>query len=142
MSTTLISWAGCQVPGDRVIDGVDQGAFFCGEQDRSNRQGFLFWNGDKLYGVKWQNFKTVFVEQRQFFDPAPPVANPRIINLLTDPKEREPVDSPHLHTWVVAHFTRLIAEFQAPEARATHPVRCAAQLHPGLIRRPEFSTPL
>src|SRR6478609_6382721 len=56
---------------------------------------------------------------------------PRIINLLTDPKELEPVDSPHLHTWVVAHFTRLIAEFQAPEARATHPVRCAAQLHPG-----------
>jgi arylsulfatase A-like enzyme len=57
MFTTLISWAGCQVPSDRVIDGVDQGAFFCGEQDQSNRQGFLFWNGDKLYGVKWQNFK-------------------------------------------------------------------------------------
>lgn len=77
-----------------MIDGVDQGAFFCADQDRSNRQGFLFWNGDKLYGVKWQNFKTVFVEQRQFFDPAPPIANPRIINLLTDPKEREPVDWP------------------------------------------------
>ena len=94
MFTALIRWAGCEVPGDRVIDGVDQGAFFCADQDRSNRQGFLFWNGDKLYGVKWQNFKTVFVEQRQFFDPAPPIANPRIINLLTDPKEREPVDWP------------------------------------------------
>ena len=63
--------------------------------------------------TRWQNFKTVFVEQRQFFDSSPPIANPRIIKLLTDPKEREPVDSPHLHTWVVAHFTRLIAEFQA-----------------------------
>ena len=68
-----------------MIDGVDQGAFFCGEQDQSNRQGFLFWNGDKLYGVKWQNFKTVFVEQRYFSDPSPPYANPRIINLLHRP---------------------------------------------------------
>ena len=94
MFTTLIRWAGCEVPTDRVIDGMDQRAFFGGEQDKSNRQGFLYWNGDKLYGVKWQNFKTVFVEQRQFFDSSPPYANPRIINLLTDPKEREPVDSP------------------------------------------------
>ena len=117
MFTTLISWAGCEVPSDRVIDGVDQGAFFRGDQDQSNRQGFLFWNGDKLYGVKWQNFKTVFVEQRQFFDPSPPYANPRIINLLVDPKEREPVEYPHLHTWVVAHFTRLIGEFQASVKR-------------------------
>ncbi len=113
MFTTLINWAGCEVPSDRVIDGVNQGPFFRGDQDESNRQGFLFWNGDKLYGVKWQNFKTVFVEQRYFSDASPPYANPRIINLLTDPKEREPVDYPYLHTWVVAHFTRLIAEFQA-----------------------------
>ncbi len=117
MFTTLLAWAGCDVPSDRIIDGVDQRAFFGGEQDQSNRQGFLFWNGDKLYGVKWQNFKTVFVEQRYFSDASPPYANPRIINLLTDPKEREPVDSPHLHTWVVAHFTRLIAQFQASVKR-------------------------
>ena len=117
MFTTLIRWAGCDVPNDRVIDGVDQDPFFRGVQEQSNRQGFLFWNGDKLYGVKWQNFKTVFVEQRYFSDASPPYANPRIINLLTDPKEREPVDSPHLHTWVVAHFTRLIAQFQASVKR-------------------------
>ena len=67
MFTTLLGWAGCDVPDDRVIDGVDQGAFFRGQQDNSDRQGFLFWNGDKLYGVKWQNFKTVFVEQRYFY---------------------------------------------------------------------------
>ena len=117
MFTTLLGWAGCQVPTDRVIDGVDQRTFFSGEQVQSNRQGFLFWNGDTLYGVKWQNFKTVFVEQRQFFDPSPPYANPRIINLLADPQEREPVEYPHLHTWVMAHITRLIGEFQASVKR-------------------------
>ena len=51
MFTTLLAWAGCDVASDRIIDGVDQRAFFGGEQDQSNRQGFLFWNGDKLYGV-------------------------------------------------------------------------------------------
>jgi hypothetical protein len=30
-----------------------------------------------------------------------------------DPKEREPVDYPYLHTWVVAHFVRLFVEFRA-----------------------------
>jgi arylsulfatase A-like enzyme len=42
MFTTLVSWAGLQVPTDRVIDGVDQRAFFEGKQKNSNREGFLF----------------------------------------------------------------------------------------------------
>ena len=35
-----------------------------------------------------------------------------MINLDTDPHEREPVSLPHLHTWTVTHFNRLLAEFQ------------------------------
>lgn len=117
MFTTLITWAGGKVPTDRVIDGVDQSRFFRGEQDQSNREGFLFWNGDQLYGVKWQNFKTSFFDQRNFFDPSPPYANPRLTNLLADPKEREPVDYPYLHTWVYAHINRLLGEYRASVAR-------------------------
>ncbi|HUE34282.1 MAG TPA: sulfatase-like hydrolase/transferase [Mycobacterium sp.] len=112
MFTTLLGWAGCQIPTDRVIDGVDQRPFFTGEQDKSNRQGFLFWNGEQLYGIKWQNLKMSLVEQRNFFDPAPPYANPRVTNLLVDPKEREPVEYPYMHTWVFFHFARLMAEFE------------------------------
>jgi arylsulfatase A-like enzyme len=112
MFTTLHGWAGCQIPTDRVIDGVDQRPFFTGEQDKSNRQGFLFWNGEQLYGIKWQNLKMSLVEQRNFFDPAPPYANPRVTNLLVDPKEREPVEYPYMHTWVFFHFARLMAEFE------------------------------
>jgi arylsulfatase A-like enzyme len=112
MFTTLLGWAGCQVPADRVIDGVDQRAFFTGEQDKSNRQGFLFWNGEQLYGIKWQNLKMSLVGQRYLFDTSPPYANPRVVNLLVDPKEREPVEYPHMHTWVFFHFARLMAEFE------------------------------
>ena len=112
MFATLLNWAGAEVPSDRVIDGVDQDAFFRGAQEKSNRDGFIFWNGERMYGVKWQNFKAFTVEQKYFFDPAPPLGVGRIINLLTDPKEREPVQYPYVHTWVMYHIRRILGEFQ------------------------------
>ena len=74
MFATLLNWAGTEVPSDRVIDGVDQDAFFRGAQEKSNRDGFIFWNGERMYGVKWQNFKAFTVQQKYFYDPAPPLA--------------------------------------------------------------------
>jgi arylsulfatase len=65
-----------------------------------------------MYGVKWQNFKMVMVEQKYFTDPVLPFATPHVINLLTDPKEREPYNPVYLHTWTFAHFGRLMKEFQ------------------------------
>ena len=73
---TLAAMAGLPVPDDRMIDGVDQTPFLSGEQEHSNREGFIYWNGDKLYGVKWQNFKLVLVEQKYFTDPALPLGTP------------------------------------------------------------------
>jgi len=110
--TTLLSMAGLQAPKDRVIDGKDQSSFLSGEQEKSNRDGFIYWNGDKMYGVKWQNFKMVMVQQKYFTDPVLPFATPHVINLLTDPKEREPYNPVYLHTWTFAHFGRLMKEFQ------------------------------
>ena len=110
--TTLLSMAGLQAPNDRVIDGKDQSRFLFGAQEKSNREGFIYWNGEKMYGVKWQNFKMVMVEQKYFTDPVLPFATPHVINLLTDPKEREPYNPVYLHTWTFAHFGRLMKEFQ------------------------------
>jgi arylsulfatase len=115
--TTLIKMAGLAVPNDRVIDGKDQSAFLYGEQEKSNREGFIYWNGDKMYGVKWQNFKLVLVQQKYATDPALSLGNPRIINLVTDPKEREPFNPVYLHSWTAAHFGRLLKEFQMSVAR-------------------------
>ena len=110
--TTLLSMAGLPVPNDRVIDGKDQAAFLSGEQEKSNREGFIYWNGEEMYGVKWQNFKLVMVEQKYFTDPALPLGMPHIVNLVTDPKEREPFNPVYLHSWTMAHFGRLMKEFQ------------------------------
>jgi len=112
MFTTLLLWAGLDVPKDRVIDGIDQRAFFEGKQTTSNREGFPFWLGSELYGVKWRNFKLVMVEQKTLTDPALPLPNPHLINLDTDPKEREPMDYPYLHTWVGVHVAKILQDYQ------------------------------
>jgi arylsulfatase A-like enzyme len=112
MFTTLVLWAGLEVPKDRVIDGVDQRAFFERKQAGSNREGFLYWMGDTLYGVKWRNFKMVLVEQKTLSDPALRLSTPHLINIDTDPKEREPYGYPYLHTWVLAHTGKLLQDYQ------------------------------
>jgi hypothetical protein len=78
--------------------------FLAGQETKSQRDGFIYWNGAKMYGVKWQNFKLVLVEQKYLTDPALPLSNPHIVNLVTDPKEREPFNPVFLHSWTMAHF--------------------------------------
>ena len=107
MFTTLLAWAGCPVPDDREIDGVDQRAFFEGSQATSSREGCLVWVTDVLHAVKWQNFKVAYVRQR-YSDEAPQVmATPVVTNLLTDPKERESWPVMQAYNWVHAHAGRL-----------------------------------
>lgn len=112
MFPTLLGWAGCQTPQDRVIDGIDQGSFFCGTQEKSNREGCLIWVGERLHGVKWRNFKALFAKQRYFFDGVQQLGTPQIVNLIADPKEREPVDAQYLHTWVLGPVARLLQKYQ------------------------------
>lgn len=91
--TTLLTMVGIPVPADREMDGIDQSAFLAGAQEDSNRDAFIYWNGPQVYGVKCQHFKFPMIEQKYMFDPALELPTPRIINLLTDPKEREPYNA-------------------------------------------------
>lgn len=113
MFPTLLRWAGAEPPADRVIDGVDQRAFLEGKQDRSARDGFPYWMGDTLYGVKWRNFKMVMYLQRTSLEPSLKLASPHIINLTVDPKERNAIDLPYMHSWTAVHFGRILKEFAA-----------------------------
>ena len=111
MFTTLLKWAGAAVPKDRVIDGLDQRAFLEGRQPNSAREGFPYWMGETMYGVKWQNFKVVFVAKESFAAPEKKLATPWVINLDVDPKEEKPYNYPYLHTWTMAHVGRILNEF-------------------------------
>jgi arylsulfatase A-like enzyme len=111
MYTTLINWAGAEVPNDRVIDGLDQRNFFEGKQMNSAREGFPYWMGETMYGIKWQNFKVVFIDKRSFADFEHKLATPYVINLDVDPKEEKPYDYPYIHSWVMAHVGETLNDY-------------------------------
>jgi arylsulfatase A-like enzyme len=115
--TTLLRAAGVSPPTDRVIDGIDQLDWLTGRHDNSARDGLIYWMGPEMYGVKWRDFKLVLVVQKYMTDAGQRLATPHIINLITDPQEREPVSLPYLHSWTATHFNRIIAEFQATVKR-------------------------
>jgi arylsulfatase A-like enzyme len=112
MFPTLLRWAGTDIPKDRVIDGKDQRAFFEGKQEKSAREGFPYWMNSTLYGVKWGNFKLKLVDQKYLTDPAKHLPTPHLINLVVDPKEREPYNYPHMHSWVLGHTGKILREFE------------------------------
>jgi len=51
--------------------------------------------------------------QKTLTDPAWHHPTPHLINLDTDPKEREPMDYPYIHTWVGEHVARILGDYQA-----------------------------
>lgn len=117
MFTTLLGWAGCEIPRDRVIDGVDQGPFFLGEQKESNRDECIVWLNEELHAVKWKDFKINFKRQQHFHDPELPLGFARITNLLEDPKEREPVNQRYVRWWVMQHAHRIVRKFEESAKR-------------------------
>jgi arylsulfatase A-like enzyme len=117
MFTTLLGFAGCEPPGDRLIDGVDQGPFFMGEQEGSNREACMVWLNEELHAVKWKDFKINFKRQQHFHDPELPLGFARITHLLEDPKEREPVSQRYVRWWVMQHAHRVVREFEASTKR-------------------------
>ena len=125
--TTLLRAAEVDPPTDREIDGVDQLAWLSGRQQSSAREGYVYWMGTEMYGVKWRNFKLKLVDQKYSTDPPSRLSSPRIINLITDPQEREPFNVQYLHSWTATHFNRLLEEFQASVARE-RPIAAGAPL--------------
>jgi arylsulfatase len=95
---TLAKIAGGKVPQDRVIDGVDMSDFLLGKQQHSNRDGFIVYMGNDVFGVKWRDWKLHFKEQTGWNGVLREYTMPRVYNLISDPRERDNVLFPH--TWV------------------------------------------
>jgi len=113
---TFANIVGGTIPGDRVIDGVDQTDFFLGKQEKSNREGIILYVGNDLFGVKWRNWKMMFKEVVRGTDDKKTYDFPRFYNLYNDPKEEYPLTKATAgHFWVrwpmaehlKAHFTSL-----------------------------------
>lgn len=107
---TLGRVAGFDVPEDRIIDGVDQIDFFLGKQQKSNREGFIVYNNDDVYGYKWRNWKMHLIELENMNSEPRQLNVPRVYNLITDPGERYNMASEA--TWVLPVLFEKIVEFQ------------------------------
>jgi arylsulfatase len=82
----------------------------------SNREGVLAFCADRLQGVKWRNWKMhLFDEQRDWHTPPHKLGTPKLIDLITEPKE-EYRQSFIENTWAVTPITKIIAEFEAQTA--------------------------
>ena len=110
MLPTLGRVAGYEVPDDRIIDGVDQLDFLLGKQANSNREGFIVYNNDDVYGYKWRNWKMHLFELENMNSEPMRLNVPRIYNLITDPKEEYQIQAES--TWVLPVLFNKIVEFQ------------------------------
>ena len=108
---TLATLAGTAAPQDRPIDGVDQSAFLCGRQDRSGREGFVYYIKTELRAAKWRDWKMHFVWETEPNDGTRHLETPYLFNLIQDPKEETDVSS--TQGWVRGPMRRMIQDFQA-----------------------------
>ena len=73
----------------RVIDGVDQSEFFLGNQEKSNREGFIVYMGTDIFGIKWRNWKLNFAEMESALSEKVSYSFLKTYNLHTDPGETD-----------------------------------------------------
>ncbi|MDH3699670.1 MAG: arylsulfatase [Alphaproteobacteria bacterium] len=107
---TLLGLIGADLPADRPLDGVDQLDFFLGKQEKSNREGFVYYIKDELRAVKWREWKVHLVWEPEVNDGAIKLEAPYLFNLIQDPKEETNVMVEN--GWVRSVAMRMVHEFR------------------------------
>ncbi len=112
---TLARVTGARMPGDRVIDGVDQLDFLTGKRETSNRESVVIYLANEIYGVKWRNWKMMTRQvDRGFGEPVKQFSFPLWYDLHTDPKEENPLDPRFVENlWVRWPAGQVLSDHQA-----------------------------
>jgi arylsulfatase len=114
---TLAQAAGASLPQDRLIDGLDQLDFWRGRQDKSSREGFVYYIKRELRAAKWRDWKMHFVWEVEPNAGANHLETPYLFNLVQDPKEESDVNASQ--GWVRGPIRKMIHAFEA--TLKTHP---------------------
>ena len=98
------------------LDGHNLLPYLTGEQEHSPRRGFFYFSDDgDLTGVRFDNWKIVFMEQRApgtlriWAEPFTSLRVPKIFNLRTDPYERADSTSNTYYDWLLDRAYLLMA---------------------------------
>jgi arylsulfatase A-like enzyme len=97
------------------LDGYNQLPYFTGKADKSPRQEFFYFSDDgDLTGLRYDNWKAVFAEQRMrgtlaiWGEPFVHTRIPKLFNLRADPYERADVTSNTYWDWYLNHVYLLV----------------------------------
>jgi arylsulfatase len=97
------------------LDGYNQLDYWTGKTEKSARKEFFYFSDDgDLTGLRYDNWKIVFMEQRCtgtlqiWAEPFVPLRVPKIFNLLTDPYERADITSNTYYDWLIDHAFMLV----------------------------------
>ena len=90
------------------LDGYNQLPYLTGQQPRSARRNFFYFNDDgDLVALRYENWKLVFLEQRApgtlrvWAEPFTPLRVPKLFDLRADPYERADVTSNTYYDWFI-----------------------------------------
>ena len=116
---TLASIIGASVPTDRPIDGVDQIAFFTGEQEKSSRESLITFIGEEVAAVRWRQYR---IYPKEFISTTgnPAMGGlvgrraegngfPAIFNIEADPREENNVFG--VAAWVIGPYLKVVGEY-------------------------------
>jgi arylsulfatase len=91
------------------LDGFNQLPYLTGQQPKSARNWFVYFNDDgDLVGVRYENWKIVFEEQRAqgtmriWAEPFTTLRLPKLFDLRSDPYERADITSNTYYDWFVS----------------------------------------
>jgi arylsulfatase A-like enzyme len=92
------------------LDGYNLVPYLTGQVDKGPRESFFYVNDDQqLTGLRYDNWKLVFMEQRVpgtllvWANPFTSLRLPKIYNLRTDPYERADITSNTYYDWLLDH---------------------------------------
>ena len=91
------------------LDGYNQLPYLLGQQERSARKEFFYFNDDgDLVAMRYENWKVVFEEQRApgtmrvWAEPFTSLRMPKLFDLRADPYERADVTSNTYYDWFIS----------------------------------------
>jgi len=97
------------------LDGYNCLPYLTGKEETSPRREFFYWSDDgDLTGLRFNNWKVVFAEQRQrgtlaiWMEPFTLLRIPKLFNLVTDPYERADITSNTYWDWYLDHVFLLL----------------------------------
>jgi arylsulfatase A-like enzyme len=97
------------------LDGYNFLPYLTGQESKGQRTEFFYFSDDGgLTGLRYDNWKFVFLEQRApgtlavWSEPFTPLRVPKIFNLRSDPYERADITSNTYYDWMLDHAFLLV----------------------------------